>query len=214
MASAELLDYYRRRAREYEAIYAKPERQLDLAALRAQIPERLRGARVLELACGTGYWTAVIAPAAASVLATDLAEEPMRIAESKHYPGNVVFKRADAYALAGLGRFDAAFAGFWWSHVPRRRIDEFLASLHGCLDSGARVLLLDNRYVPGSSTPLSSLDPEGNSYQLRRLGDGAEVRVLKNFPDEAELRSRLARYSADVSYKELEYYWLVEYRLK
>jgi 2-polyprenyl-3-methyl-5-hydroxy-6-metoxy-1,4-benzoquinol methylase len=213
LESADLVEYYRRRAREYEAIFAKPERQADLARLRTLIPERLRGARVLEVACGTGYWTEAIAPAAASMLATDLAEEPMRIAESKPYPGNVEFRSADAYALQGLGRFDAAFAGFWWSHVPRARIDEFLASLHGCLEPGARVLLLDNRYVAGSSTPISSLDAEGNSYQLRTLG-GAQVRVLKNFPGETELRVRLAPHCAQFSYTELDYYWLVEYRLK
>jgi ubiquinone/menaquinone biosynthesis C-methylase UbiE len=211
---ADLVEYYRRRAREYEAIYAKPERQADLAVLRALIPERLRGANVLELACGTGYWTALIAQAAASVLATDLAEEPMRIAEAKSYPGNVAFRSADAYALKDLGRFDAAFAGFWWSHVPRERIDAFLASLHGCLERGARVLMLDNRYVAGSSTPISSIDAAGNSYQLRRLGDGAELRVLKNFPDEGELRLRLAPHAADFSFKGLQYYWLVEYQLK
>ena len=213
MEPADLVEYYRRRAREYEAIFAKPERQADLAVLRTLIPERLRGARVLEVACGTGYWTELIAPAAASVLATDLAEEPMRIAAAKRYPASVEFRSADAYALRGLGRFDAAFAGFWWSHVPRGRIDAFLASLHGCLEPGARVLMLDNRYVPGSSTPVSSLDAEGNSYQLRRLGD-AEVRVLKNFPSEAELRAKLEPHAADFSLKELQYYWLVEYRLR
>ena len=53
-----------------------------------------------------------------------------------------VFALADAYALPEeLGRFDAALAVFWWSHVPRQRIDEFLASLHGCLECGARVVL-------------------------------------------------------------------------
>lgn len=213
MEPADLVEYYRRRAREYEAIFAKPERQADLARLRGLIPERLRDANVLEVACGTGYWTQLIAASAASILATDLAEEPMRIAESKRYPANVEFRIADAYALQGLGRFDAAFAGFWWSHVPRGRIEAFLASLHACLERGARVLLLDNRYVPGSSTPVSSLDAEGNTYQLRTLGD-AQVRVLKNFPGEAELRARLSPYAAELSYTELEFYWLVEYRLK
>jgi 2-polyprenyl-3-methyl-5-hydroxy-6-metoxy-1,4-benzoquinol methylase len=213
LESADLVEYYRRRAREYEAIFAKPERQADLARLRKRIPERLRGARVLEVACGTGYWTEAIAPAAASVLATDLAEEPMRIAESKRYPGNVEFRRADAYALQGLGRFGAAFAGFWWSHVPLGRIDDFLASLHGCLEPGARVVMLDNRYVPGSSTPISSLDAEGNSYQLRTLG-AAQVRVLKNFPGEAQLHAKLSPHAADFSFTQLQYYWLVEYRLK
>jgi demethylmenaquinone methyltransferase/2-methoxy-6-polyprenyl-1,4-benzoquinol methylase len=74
------------------------------------------------------------------------------------------------------------------------------------------VLLLDNRYVAGSSTPISSLDAEGNSYQLRTLG-AAQVRVLKNFPSETELHGRLAPHCAQFSYTELDYYWLVEYRL-
>jgi ubiquinone/menaquinone biosynthesis C-methylase UbiE len=214
LESSDLVEYYRRRAHEYEAIFAKPERQADLARLRALIPERLRGTRVLELACGTGYWTEVIAPAAASVLATDLAEEPMRIAQSKRYPPNVEFRLADAYALQGLGGFQAAFAGFWWSHVPRGRIEAFLASLHGCLEHGARVLFLDNLYVDGSSTPISSIDAEGNSYQLRRLGDGAQVTVLKNFPAEAELHAKLAPHAREFSFTAMQYYWLVEYRLK
>jgi demethylmenaquinone methyltransferase/2-methoxy-6-polyprenyl-1,4-benzoquinol methylase len=213
---AGLVDYYRRRAREYEAIYAKPERQADLAFLRKEIPQRLRDTRVLELACGTGYWTGLIAEQARSVLATDLAEEPMRIAQAKPYPrGNARFASADAYALGeDLGRFDAAFAGFWWSHVPRQRIDPFLASLHGRLEHGAKVVMFDNRFVPGSSTPVSGADAEGNTYQMRELADGNRLRVLKNFPSEEELRARLSPLASGFFCEALEYYWLLEYRLK
>lgn len=206
MASPDLVSYYARRAGEYERIYAKPERQQDLLLLRSRIPERLRGRRVLEVACGTGYWTALVAPVAASVVATDLADEPMQIARGKPFPpGRVSFHKEDAYALpSGLGRFDAALAVFWWSHVPRRRIPEFLASLHARLEPGARVLLMDNRYVEGSSIPVAEVDAEGDSYQQR-----GEDRVLKNFPSEAELRGWLP----GVSYEALEYYWFAEYRL-
>ena len=66
-----MVDYYRRRAGEYEAFYAKPERQADLLLLKKKIAEILKRARVLEIACGTGYWTTVIASAAESVTATD-----------------------------------------------------------------------------------------------------------------------------------------------
>jgi len=112
----DLVEYYRRRAGEYEVIYAKPERQAELARLRQLIPDRLRGRRVLEVACGTGYWTVPIARAAAEVLATDISEEPLRIARAKRLPeGRVQFRLADAFAFgASLGSFDAAFAGFWW----------------------------------------------------------------------------------------------------
>jgi ubiquinone/menaquinone biosynthesis C-methylase UbiE len=209
-STSELVHYYRRRAAEYEAIYSKPERQADLAVLRDRIPGMLRGARVLEVACGTGYWTQLVAGVAAEVVATDLADEPMRIARSKSYSRNPVFVEADAYALPeSLGSFNAALAVFWWSHIPRQRIGEFLKSLHRRLDPGARVVLMDNTFVEGSSSAISEIDADGNTYQLRRLGDGAEVRVLKNFPTEAELRSHLP---STLRVEALEYYWLAHYQ--
>ena len=216
MASPELIEYYRRRADEYEAIYAKPERQADLAWLRKDVPQRLAGRRVLEIACGTGYWTALVAPLAASVVATDMAEEPMAIARAKEYPpGRVRFASADAYDLPEtLGRFDGALAMFWWSHIPLAQIGRFLASLHRRLESGARVVVFDNLYIDGSSTPIAERDAEGNTYQLRRLADGSENRVLKNFPSESDLRSALAPHARTFAYRPLEYYWLAEYELK
>ena len=208
-----LVDYYQRRAKEYEAIYARPERQADLAALRSLIGGRFEGTQVLEVACGTGYWTQVIAGVAKAVVATDLAQEPMAIARTKRYARqNVVFAEADAYALeASLGTFDAAFAGFWWSHVPRERVEEFIASLHARLERGARVLLVDNIYVEGISTPVAGIDAAGNTYQMRRLGDGSRVRVLKNFVSEGELRERLAKHASSFRFTALQYYWLAEY---
>src|ERR687896_339602 len=92
--------YYARRAAEYEAIYAKPERQADLARMREDIPALFKNERVLEIACGTGYWTPLIAAQAQSVLALDYNEETLAIARTKKYPKtNVRFERADAYPL-------------------------------------------------------------------------------------------------------------------
>ena len=212
---SELLDYYRRRANEYEAIYAKHERQGDLAKLRELIPAALAGRRVLEVACGTGYWTALIAQVADAVVATDMAEETLQLAASKSLPAGARFEIADAYALAAsLGEFDAAFAGFWWSHVPRSRIGEFLGSLRARLATGAKVMLLDNRYVEGSSTPLAGFDAEGNTFQMRKLADGSSVRVMKNFPSEEELRESLASHASGIAYRAFDYYWLADFTLR
>ena len=133
--------YYARRAREYEGIYEKPERQADLARMRVDIPRLFVNQRVLEIACGTGYWTPLIAEQAESVLATDYNAEPLAIAKSKHYrKGNVSFAQADAYALPDWkDKFSACYAGFWWSHVPLGRIDGFLSSLGKALQPGAVV---------------------------------------------------------------------------
>lgn len=214
MSSPELIDYYRRRAGEYEQIYAWPERQPDLDILRKEIPDRLQGREVLEIACGTGYWTERIAGTAKRIVATDVASEPMAIARAKQYACRVEFRSADAYRLdESLGSFDAAFAGFWWSHVPLLRRGAFLHSLHSRLQPGARVVLFDNRYVEGAMHPVVETDAEGNTYQWRRLADGSENRVLKNFPSEDELRRCLTGLAVTVRYLALQYYWLLEYRL-
>jgi len=210
--ATELRAYYARRAAEYERIYAKPERQADLARLTEWIGGRLAGRRVLEIACGTGWWTERYAPFAAGVLATDINEEVLAIARSKFYPeGHVHFSIADACALDAIaGDFDAVFAGFWWSHLDRRELPRFLAGVRRRFPDRTRALFLDNRYVEGSSTPLAETDAAGNTWQLRRLDDGSTHRVLKNFPDAAELVAAARPFAKTVQVTELPYYWTLE----
>lgn len=209
-------DYYARRAAEYERIYAKPERQQDLAAMRSRVGALFAGRRVLEVACGTGYWTQVMAASAASITALDAADETLEIARAKRYPeGKVDFRRGDAYQLPDFGRtHDAAFAGFWWSHVPLARLDAFLDGLTRAVAPGSVLAFLDNRYVEGSSTPISRRDGEGNTYQQRTLDDGSSHEVLKNFPGLEELRQRAAVRGHDVSVEEFEYYWVLAFTTK
>jgi ubiquinone/menaquinone biosynthesis C-methylase UbiE len=215
MMSASIEDYYAARAPEYDAVYLKPERQADLHAIEAWLLPRFERSRVLEVACGTGHWTRFIAPVAASVLAFDTAPETLRIAEARVAERNVRFEVGDAYALpASEPKCDAAFAGFWFSHVPRARAREFLAGLGAVLAPGARVVLLDNRFVEGSSSPIDERDGDGNTYQLRRLRDGTAHRVLKNFPTEAELRTLLDGLASQVTYVPWQYFWAVQYETR
>ncbi len=209
----DMQDYYAARAHEYDGIYRKPERQADLRAIEAWLPPIFAGARVLEVACGTGYWTQFIAPVAASVLALDSAPETMRIAAGRVDAGRVRFEIGDAYALpASQPPCDAAFAGHWLSHVPKARCREFFTGLHAVLAPGSTVVLFDNRYVEGSSTPVSAADAAGDTWQVRTLADGSVHRVLKNFPGEAELRSVVEGIGTDVVYTSWPYYWALRYR--
>ena len=211
-----LAAYYAKRAAEYERIYSKPERQADLAALRARIAALFAGRSVLEVACGTGYWTEVLAQQVRSITAIDYVEETLAIARSKKYPANrVEFAQGDAYALPGFGRrHDALFAGFWWSHVPLARLDAFLSGVARVLAPGALVTFLENRYVEGSSTPISRRDVGGNTYQSRKLDDGTAHEVLKNFPTERELIERASAHGHEAKVEWFAYYWLLVYRTK
>ena len=211
----DLVAYYARRAAEYERIYARPERQADLARLRERLAGLLAARCVLELACGTGWWTEAIAPQAAEVTALDANEEVLAIARTKRYPpGRVSFGIGDCYAPPDFGRrHDALLAAFWWSHVPLGRLDEFLRGAERALAPGAQLVFIDNRYVEGSSTPLARRDADGNSYQVRRLDDGSSHEVLKNFPSEAELRARAGEGARGVMVEFFDYFWLLAYKL-
>ncbi|MBF5007405.1 class I SAM-dependent methyltransferase [Diaphorobacter caeni] len=206
--------YYAARAREYDSIYLKPERQDDLRAMKAWLPTRIGTGSVLEIACGTGYWTQFYAPHCQQVLGIDAAVETLEIARARVPLAQVQFTVGDAYQLPSpVERHDAAFAGFWWSHVPIARQQEFLRGLHKTLRPGARVVLIDNRYVEGSSTPISGTDVDGNSYQSRSLKDGSTHRVLKNFPTEQQLREAVAPHASEIEVREWPYFWALSYRL-
>jgi len=203
--------YYDRRASEYEKIYDKPERQHELEWLRQRIPELLQERTVLEVACGTGYWTQFIARTARTVHACDINESVLEIAREKPIaPGRVSFFKADAITLEGVpAGCDAAFAGFWWSHVRKSDLTRFVRNLGTRLETGARVAILDNTYAEGSSTPVARRDAEGNTYQMRRLANGEEYEVLKNFPTAAELTAAVRDVAAEAHLETLRYYWLL-----
>ena len=208
--------YYSKRAAEYERVYDKPERQAELEWLRKRVPELLRDRVVLEVACGTGYWTQHIARAARRVYACDINESVLEIAREKPIPGGKVdFFKADAVSLAGTPEgCDAAFAGFWWSHVKKSGIAQFVQNLAARLQPGARVVILDNSFAAGSSTPISRRDAEGNTYQMRRLANGEEYEVLKNFPSSEELAEAVRPIAREAHLESLAYYWLLVFTLK
>ena len=54
---ASMAAYYAQRAAYYERVYFKPERQPDLRLMEAWLAEQFVGQQVLEIACGTGWWT-------------------------------------------------------------------------------------------------------------------------------------------------------------
>jgi demethylmenaquinone methyltransferase/2-methoxy-6-polyprenyl-1,4-benzoquinol methylase len=211
----DMVAYYAQRAAFYERVYFKPERQADLRAMEAAMPALFAGREVLEVACGTGWWTPHGARDAASWLSTDLSPETMAVARSKPMPPCVRFAEVDAYGFAELGTqtFDAAFAGCWWSHVPLQRLPAWLALLHARLRPDARVVMLDNRYVPGSSTPLSRSDEHGNTYQDRTLDDGSLHEVLKNFPTREAACAMLDPRARDPRWIDHGHYWVLTYEL-
>ena len=211
-----LARYYAQRAPEYESIYQKPERQADLRELREFVAQTFAGRRVLEIACGTGWWTEVLSKTARSVVATDINDEVLAIARRKQFgDASVSFQRTDAFQLEQVaGEFDAALAVFWWSHLTPRDLDKFLEGLHRRLEPGSLVVFIDNNFAPGSSTPISRRDQDGNTYQQRRLADGSMTEVLKNFPTDEAITRALQGRANGLTLRRSTYFWAGRHRTR
>lgn len=74
-------------------------------------------------------------------------------------------------------------------------------------------ILLDNRFVEGSSTPIYKYDVSGNSYQIRKLENGEQFEILKNFPESDEWNYLSDLGISEWEYKEMTYYWILTFKI-
>ncbi|WP_206956924.1 class I SAM-dependent methyltransferase [Trinickia acidisoli] len=209
--------YYAARAPEYDASvgYGSTAIETALAPLKARLAERLKGLDVLEIACGTGYWTNVAARTARSILAVDFDSTSLGLAQTRMaMHDHVSFHRADAYRLDGVpSEFTGAFGMFWWSHMPHARIGEFLDALHSKLQQGASVTFADQ--MPYAHTGSRHTDNHGNAIEERALFDGTRFEIVKNFPTAKQMSQWLERRGRDVEFitDPNSRLWLVNYRV-
>jgi len=219
----DMRDYYSQRAPQYERVYDYPERQKDLRFLEKYIPQQFQNRCVLEIAAGTGYWSQFIVKQAKYLLATDAEAETLaqlnlaqlNLAQSGRQNDTLKIETciADAYRLTNIDeKFDGLFAGHWFSHIPIDQREAFIKTIHSKLLPGATVIFLDNSTAQLSRLPLSGTDNEGNTFQDRTLDDGSTHQILKNFPKASELEALVKQSGANMTYKEMDHFWLFQYR--
>jgi SAM-dependent methyltransferase len=216
MITDQSAQFYAKHADVHDAIYQIPEREDDLDEMMELVAEALDGHIVLELACGTGYWTDVLSTSAASVLATDINPEMLALATQRQLPPEIVsWRQADAFALPDdLGEFTAVFIGFWWSHIKRDQQEKFLAQLRSKFGKDTLLVLLDDVYVEGISPTVARTDLEGNTFKIETAPDGERYEIPKTYPSDSSLRTRLAHATREIRITRLEYFWLLSCRLK
>ena len=205
--------YYTARASEYDlsAGYQDPEGEKLRLPLKQIVTTAFTGLDVLEIACGTGYWTAVASTTANYVLATDASPDMVAIAKLRlEGLENVQCQVADAYDLKRVpDNFSGGFAHWWLSHVPRSRLRIFLDEFHGRLRDGARVVFVDQCWCPAEER---RLDGEGNLLEVRRLSDGRRFEIVKNFPTPNDLQELFRPYAKHAKYQEITGSWVFVYQ--
>lgn len=209
--------YYHSRAQEYESVYKISERQDNIHFIQNLLREEFVNRQIIEVACGTGYWTQVLAECAHSVFALDQCPSSLEIARSKKYNlDKVQFHRLDALTLQNVPNhfFNGAFAGFWLSHIPKKKMPNFISNFHAKLSPAAKVIFIDNNFLHKKSTPLHRIDVDENSYQIRSLANGEKFEIIKNYPTDEELLEYFEPHGSKIKIDRLEYYWMIEYTNK
>jgi demethylmenaquinone methyltransferase/2-methoxy-6-polyprenyl-1,4-benzoquinol methylase len=201
----EQIDYYRARAGEYDEWWFRTGRydrgpefntqwHTETAAVETAAGSWLaarRPARVLELACGTGLFTRLIAPRVAELTAVDASPEVIAINRARVEARNVEYVQADLFAWRPSRQYDAVFFSFWLSHVPEERFAPFWELVAACLVLGGAAYLVDSAFDPTSTAKDHVLPGREAGVVTRKLNDGREFRIVKVFHEPSALGAKL-----------------------
>ena len=152
------LAYYKLRADEYDRDLYQDLGTTD--RLELLLTRLAPTGRTLELACGTGVWTASLATRVRALTAIDGSPEMLAVARRRLGDTPVILVEEDLFAWQPHDRYDTIFFAFWLSHVPPSRFESFWGTLRDAVAVGGRVLFVDTgpaeagfeRFVPGRAS--------------------------------------------------------------
>ncbi len=206
-------EYYRYRAPEYEQIYYRdnPARRKEIEDEATYIRKLVTKKEVLDIACGTGYWTHIAAETAKNIIACDLAREMITEARKKNYRKSPFFVIADLEQLPFADNaFDIILLGFWFSHQPKQSYHTLFSTIKRLLRDNGHIWLIDNNPpAEGSNQHSAYKDNHGNNYKRRFLDNGKEFIILKNYFSRQELIQIFQHHFSVERITYNTYYWSV-----
>ena len=122
--------------------------------------------------------------------------------------GKVDYVEADLFAGEPDRPFDAVVFCFWISHIPERMLDGFLAKVARALRPGGSVFFLDAQREPDSQAVDHVLPDEDSETMTRKLDDGRQYTIVKNFWAPADLERRCAAAGLDVEVRTTERFFM------
>ena len=196
MTDRELLDeqvrYYRARALEYDATSPTDDGPVaeHIAMARQALRDFAPRGSVLELAGGTGLWSAVLAESADELLVTDASPEMLAINRAKLGDrSNVRYAIADAFDPPADAAFDLVFFAAFLSHVPQGRFADFWAGMRAVLAPRGSAYVFDE--ADHGLWHEDWIDEDAGIVR-RTLNDGTSYRAVKILWKPAALQDRLA----------------------
>lgn len=218
----EMVGYYRARANEYDEWFYRrgrydrgPETN---AHWRSEVNEVFAAldtlgieGDVLELAPGTGIWTERLLRFATSITAVDASPEMIAINRARVASDRVSYLQTDLFTWHPTRTYDAVCFCFWISHIPTERLHAFLSTVAAALRPGGIFFFVDGRYEQTSTAVDHQLPEEGAQVMTRRLNDGREFQIVKNFYEPASLAASFAAVGLEAIVRETEAFFLYGY---
>ncbi len=215
----EMRAYYQARAHEYDEWFHRQGRYSQGAEMDARwfaeadeafsALDRLHmTGDVLELAPGTGIWTERLIRTASTITAVDASQEMIEINRAKVASDRVSYQLADLFSWQPEHTYDGVLFGFWISHVPLERLDDFLRSVAAMIRPGGKVFFADGRRTPGGSFAHNQPPVQGSQLTTRTLNDGRSFEIVKNYYDPVDLAARCTHAGLDITVRETATYFL------
>lgn len=215
----EMVAYYRARAPEYDEWWQRQgryDRGPDAnARWFAEIQEVLADfdacgftGDVLELAPGTGNWTQQLLRTARTITAVDASPEMVAINRERVQSERVTYILADLFTWQPDRQYNAIFFGFWLSHVPRERLDDFWRTVARALQPDGKFFFLDNLRESTTTSLDQQLPPPDSQIMTRKLNDGRTFQIVKNYFEPAALTAQCRAAGLQVTIKSTANYFL------
>ncbi|HET7563481.1 MAG TPA: class I SAM-dependent methyltransferase [Gemmatimonadaceae bacterium] len=212
--------YYRARAHEYDQWFLRQGRYdrgpewnrqwlSEVQELRAHLDRFRPTGRVLELACGTGWWTEQLLRHADCVTAVDASLEVLALNRARVGAERVRFIQEDLFQWQPSEQYDVIFFSFWLSHVPPERFESFWQLVRSALAPDGRVLFIDSLRTETSTAMDHRLPDAHDVTAVRRLNDEREFRIYKVFYQPEQLAARLRTLGWQVDVTTTANYFLV-----
>lgn len=206
-------DYYIARANEYDEWFLRKGRYdrgkklnalwfSEVQELKQKLKQFNPKGQVMEIACGTGWWTQELVKYADHITAVDAVKEVLAICKKKIKVKKVTYIQKDIFSLKLQKKFDVVFFSFWVSHVPPGLFESFWQLVHSWLKPDGRVFFIDNLKSSTHVTDYSS------TTDLRKVKSGEEFLINKIFYKPEELDNRLKMLGWKIAVKHTPNYFL------
>ncbi len=205
-----MMSYYDARAPEYNEIYVgkgpasipNPALYKNEAKVTIRIVSTFGTGRLIDIACGTGYWLPCYARNCSRITLIDQSEkmlsecrkriDELKLGEKCDLVRDDFFKASFENTL-----FDSALVGFLLSHLSSQEEETFFRKLRRILNPNSQLMVIDSTW---SKRRQQYRQKEG--VQERALNDGRTFAIYKRYFSKSDIEETLFRH-----HFRLDSYW-------